>query len=70
MGGLTPRDALRGPALAALPTVAAWEHELETAGERERESVLAVADRVEALGLLRGRIDDFCAAAGEPPVVG
>jgi uncharacterized heparinase superfamily protein len=46
MGGLAPRDALRGPALAALPTVAAWDRELETASEPERESVLAVADRI------------------------
>jgi uncharacterized heparinase superfamily protein len=48
LGGLPPRDALQGPALAALPTAAAWERELETAGERERESVLAIADRIVA----------------------
>jgi uncharacterized heparinase superfamily protein len=48
LGGLAPKDALRGRALAALPTVAAWERELNGAGDRERESVLAVADRLVA----------------------
>jgi uncharacterized heparinase superfamily protein len=46
MGGLAPREALRGPALAALPSVGAWERDLERAGDQERVELQAVADRI------------------------
>lgn len=46
LGGLQPPEALRGSALAALPTVAAWEHELDGLGEDERAELLRRADYV------------------------
>jgi hypothetical protein len=44
MGGRTPRAQLRGPALDALPTVRAFERELEHFGEQERAQLLALAE--------------------------
>ncbi len=48
LGGLTTEEALRGPVLRALPTVAAWEDELGRIDAAERDSLRAVADRVAA----------------------
>jgi uncharacterized heparinase superfamily protein len=48
LGGIAPREALRGQALAALPTVAELERRLETIGENERAEIVAVAERVAA----------------------
>jgi hypothetical protein len=44
LAGLDPVEALRGPALAALPTVAAFERDLASLEEEERASLLSRAD--------------------------
>ncbi|HEX7291850.1 MAG TPA: alginate lyase family protein [Conexibacter sp.] len=46
LGGVPPVEALRGTALAALPTVARWERELEQLDAPGREELLARAERV------------------------
>ncbi|MBS1868520.1 MAG: alginate lyase family protein [Actinobacteria bacterium] len=46
LGGATPVAALRGSALAALPTVARWEEELERLDDAQRAELLARAERV------------------------
>jgi hypothetical protein len=46
LGGLTPAEAFRGPVLAALPTVAAFEREF--GGRIEAESLLERADAIVA----------------------
>src|SRR4051812_10964590 len=48
LGGIDPARALRERALPALPTVARLEEELPAMEAGERDSVLAVADRVAA----------------------
>ncbi len=48
LGGAPATAALRGPVLAALPTVAAWERELDGLGDAERADLLARADAVAA----------------------
>lgn len=48
LGGLTPAQALRGPALAALPTVAAFERSLEGLDEPARRLLLDRAERIVA----------------------
>jgi Heparinase II/III-like protein/Heparinase II/III N-terminus len=48
LGGLSPTEALRGPALAALPTVAAFERSLGDLGEADRGRLLERADAVAA----------------------
>jgi hypothetical protein len=48
LGGLTAAEALRGPALAALPTVAAFERSLAGMGEEERRLLLDRAERIVA----------------------
>jgi hypothetical protein len=45
LGSLPPRDALRGPVLAAMPTVSAFERRLDGMAPDERADLLAVADR-------------------------
>src|SRR5262249_5184960 len=44
LGGVDAFDAIRGPVRAAMPTVVAWEAELEN----ERESIVARADAMRA----------------------
>jgi heparinase II/III-like protein len=59
LGGVTPLEALWGAA-PALPILANWGAELEEAGDEERASLLAVADRIAAhrFDLLgSGRVD-------------
>lgn len=46
LGGLTLAEALRGPALAALPTVERFEHSLAGLGEEDRRSLLMRADAI------------------------
>jgi len=46
LGGLTPVEALRGPVLAALPTVAAWEQGLKSLRPQQRADLLSRADDV------------------------
>jgi Heparinase II/III-like protein/Heparinase II/III N-terminus len=46
LGGLGLERALRGPALDALPTVAAFEDSLETFGEEQRRDLLLRADAI------------------------
>jgi uncharacterized heparinase superfamily protein len=46
LGNLSPVEALRGPALGALPTVAAWEQELDALAAQERADLLRRADDV------------------------
>jgi hypothetical protein len=48
LGGLTLAEALRGPALAALPTVAAFERSLEQLGEGDRRLLIERADAIAA----------------------
>ncbi len=48
LGGLSLAEALRGPALAALPTVAAFERSLGELDESERRSLLERADAIAA----------------------
>lgn len=48
LGGLTLRDALRGPALAALPTVADFERSLAGLEDDERRLLLERADAIAA----------------------
>jgi uncharacterized heparinase superfamily protein len=48
LGGLALAEALQGPALAALPTVAAFEHSLKELGEEDRRLLLERADAVAA----------------------
>lgn len=48
LGGLTLAQALRGPALAALPTVAAFEHSLGGLSEKDRHLLIERADAVAA----------------------
>jgi hypothetical protein len=48
LGEIDPAEALRGPALAALPTVAAFERRLGSLGKEERTGLLARADAVAA----------------------
>ena len=48
LGSLTPAQALRGPALAALPTVAAFERSLGDLGEEDRLLLLERAGAVAA----------------------
>jgi len=48
LGGLQPVEALRGPALSALPTVAAFERRLGDADAETRADVVARADAVAA----------------------
>jgi hypothetical protein len=48
LGGLSLAEALRGPALAALPTVAAFERSLGDLGEGDRGLLLERADAVAA----------------------
>jgi Heparinase II/III-like protein/Heparinase II/III N-terminus len=48
LGGLSLAEALRGPALAALPTVAAFERSLDQLGEADRRLLLGRADAVAA----------------------
>ncbi len=80
LGGAALVEQLRGPVLAALPTVARFERELESISSAERSALLAVADEVLAhrfdlLGSgptdLGGRIDwalDFKSGRRWPPV--
>jgi hypothetical protein len=46
LGGADPLGALRGPTLAALPTVAAWERELGRLEDAARADLLERAERV------------------------
>ncbi len=46
LGGLSLKQALRGPALDALPSVAAFENSLGTLGEEERRDLLRRADAI------------------------
>ena len=46
LGDLTLEEALRGPALAALPSVAAFERALPTLDEAERRDLLTRADAI------------------------
>lgn len=48
LGGLSLEQALRGPALAALPTVAAFEASLDALDESERRDLLERADAISA----------------------
>jgi hypothetical protein len=48
LGGLSLGEALRGPALAALPTVAAFERSLSGLGEDERRVLLERAEAIVA----------------------
>lgn len=48
LGGLSLRDALRGPALAALPTVAEFERSLNQLEEDDRRLLLERADAITA----------------------
>ena len=48
LGGRGPRELLRGPVLAALPTVADFERSLPELPEADRAALLAVAARVAA----------------------
>ncbi len=48
LGESSPRAALRGQVLRALPTVAAWEDELRALGDADRADLLARADAVTA----------------------
>ena len=46
LGNRDPRDLLRGPVLATLPTVAAFERSLQRLSEGAQSDLLAVAERV------------------------
>jgi Heparinase II/III-like protein/Heparinase II/III N-terminus len=48
LGALTLEEALRGPALRALPTVAAFERSLDNLGEEDRRLLLERADALAA----------------------
>jgi len=48
LGDTTVSAALRGPALTAMPTVVAWERELQTLSGEQRAALLARADAVAA----------------------
>lgn len=48
LGGLSLEQALRGPALAALPTVAAFEDSLDALGEEQRHDLLERAEAIVA----------------------
>jgi hypothetical protein len=48
LGDLTLAQALRGPALAALPTVAAFERSLERLGDADRRLLIGRADAIAA----------------------
>jgi hypothetical protein len=48
LGGSDPRSLLRGPVLETLPTVAAFERQLEVIDQHSRAQLLAVAERIAA----------------------
>jgi hypothetical protein len=48
LGGLTPVEALRGPALRALPTLTRWEEGLEALTAHEQDELIARADAIAA----------------------